>query len=99
LASTLRSSVHPPQWCYEGRATEDGLCVSRLSWDQAVSRRGRHPFAGSAGESGFGTSARRVSRTRERVAAGVSTASAALGWQGRAAFGVSRWQTGRIWLI
>jgi hypothetical protein len=24
LASTLRSSVHPPQWCYGGRATEDG---------------------------------------------------------------------------
>ena len=24
LASTLRSPVHPPQWCYGGRATEDG---------------------------------------------------------------------------
>src|ERR1039458_9015596 len=38
------------------------------------------------------------SRTRERVAAGVSTVSAALGFQGRAAFGVSPCQTGRIWL-
>jgi hypothetical protein len=38
------------------------------------------------------------SRTRERVAAGVSTVSAALGFQGRAAVGVSPGQTGRIWL-
>ena len=39
------------------------------------------------------------SRTRERVAAGVSTVSAALGFQGRVAVGVSPCQTGRIWLI
>jgi hypothetical protein len=38
------------------------------------------------------------SRTRERVAAGLSTVSAALGFQDRAAVGVSPCQTGRIWL-
>src|ERR1035441_1551639 len=40
-----------------------------------------------------------VSRTQERVAPGVSTASAAPGWQGRHAFGVSHCQTGEIWRI
>jgi hypothetical protein len=33
------------------------------------------------------------------VAPGVSTASAAPGWQGRPALGVSRCQTGEIWRI
>jgi hypothetical protein len=47
----------------------------------------------------LGTPVRGVSRTRERVAPGVSTASAAPGWQGRPAFGVSRCQTGEIWRI
>jgi len=37
--------------------------------------------------------------SRERVAPGVSTASAAPGWQGRPAFGVSRCRTGEIWRI
>ena len=46
-----------------------------------------------------GTPVRGVSRTRERVARGVSTASAAPGCQGRPAFGVSRCQTGEIWRI
>jgi hypothetical protein len=45
------------------------------------------------------TPVRGVSRTRERVAPGVSTVSAAPGWQGRPAFGVSRCQTGEIWRI
>ena len=57
------------------------------------------PLVGSAGEFGPGTSVRGMSRTRERVAPGVSTASAAPGWQGRPAFGVSRCQTGEIWRI
>src|ERR1019366_6931227 len=57
------------------------------------------PFVGSAGEFGPGTPVRGVSRTREWVAPGVSTASAAPGWQGRPAFGVSRCQTGESWRI
>jgi hypothetical protein len=37
--------------------------------------------------------------SRERVAPGVSTASAAPGWPARPAFGVSRCQAGEIWRI
>jgi hypothetical protein len=62
----------------------------------ARARNGLNFFVGSAGEFGPGTPVRGVSRTRERVALGVSTASAAPGWQGRPAFGVSRCQTGEI---
>src|ERR1039458_6107000 len=55
----------------------------------------RHPFAGSVREFGFGTPARTVSTTRERVVTGVSTVSTALGLQGRATLGGSRCQTGK----
>ena len=75
------------------------LCVNCLSWAQAVNCWGWHPVADSAGEFGLETPVRSVSRIRERVAAGFSTASAALGWQGRAAFPVSCCQTGNEWLV
>jgi CRISPR-associated endonuclease/helicase Cas3 len=33
--STLRSSVHPPQCCYGGRATEDGSTLNQ-SWPRCL---------------------------------------------------------------
>ena len=65
----------------------------------ARARNGLNFFVGAAGEFGPGTPVRGVSRTRERVAPGVSTVSDATGWQGRPTFGVFRCRTGEIWRI
>jgi len=62
---------------------------------QPVSCRGRNRFAGSGRSLGLERQLTVDQRPHRRVAAGISTVSAALGLRGRAAFGGSRCQTRR----